>query len=43
MERGILAMAMNFAKGHTMGKQTGVSHKMHAFKEALGDRSAGDT
>lgn len=22
MERGILAMAMNFAKGHTMGKQT---------------------
>lgn len=38
-----LVMAMHFAEGPTVGTQTGISHKMHAFKAGLADRRAGDT
>lgn len=36
-------LAMNLVKGCTLRKRRGVSHKMHAFKEGLADRSTGDT
>lgn len=35
--------AIRFAQGHMEGTGEGGSHKMHAFKEGLARRSAGDT
>ena len=36
-------VGVRFAQGHVEGTEEGGSHKMHAFKEGLAHRSAGDT